>query len=289
MTSKNVEVDDDNLPIQQFKLENMVDSPSILMIAKRGSGKSYVCRALISHFKKLPGGVVISQTDRMNGFYKKHAGVPDSYIHNEYKTEIAERILYRQKRMIQKAKEKAKEGKKVDPSIFLIMDDCMSDNRAWSKDKPIKTILFEGRHYKITYILTLQDPMGIPPDLRGNIDYVFLLADDKVNNQKKLYDHYAGIFNTFDQFRQVFMDLTEDYGCMVVDNRRPCRSILDKIYWFKAKDKDVDKIGTGQYRDIHYDNYDNKWEEHELKMDANTYLDEKKKNKTRINIKKVRS
>ena len=32
-----------------------------------------------------------------------------------------------------------------------------------------------GRHVKTTLIITLQDPVGIPPKLRSNIDYVFVL------------------------------------------------------------------------------------------------------------------
>ena len=32
-----------------------------------------------------------------------------------------------------------------------------------------------GRHYKILFILTMQYALGIPPNLRTNIDYVFIL------------------------------------------------------------------------------------------------------------------
>ena len=44
----------------------------------------------------------------------------------------------------------------------------------WKKEKTIKSIFFNGRHYNILFILTMQYPLGITPELRSNIDYVFI-------------------------------------------------------------------------------------------------------------------
>ncbi len=54
--------------ILEFKLDKMVIDPSIVMIAKRGSGKSFITRDIIYHYRHLPGGVVIAPTDRLNSF-----------------------------------------------------------------------------------------------------------------------------------------------------------------------------------------------------------------------------
>ena len=94
------------IPIRDFKLEWFCSNPSICMIAKRGSGKSYVCRAIIKHFNYLPGGVIISKTEKMSCFYGKF--FPEAYIHYEYKTEILDNLLYRQGEIIKKCKEKLK-------------------------------------------------------------------------------------------------------------------------------------------------------------------------------------
>ena len=37
-----------------------MDHASICMIAKRGSGKSWVCRAIIQHLSHIPGGIIIA-------------------------------------------------------------------------------------------------------------------------------------------------------------------------------------------------------------------------------------
>ena len=47
-----------------------------------------------------------------------------------------------------------------------------------SKDPLIYELMYNGRHYKILFMLTMQTPLGIKPDLRSNFDYFFLLATD---------------------------------------------------------------------------------------------------------------
>ena len=67
---KDIEMRDGNkLPVRQFKLSDMVENPAIIMIAKRGSGKSWVVRAIMHHFRSIPCGIIIAPTDRMNPFY----------------------------------------------------------------------------------------------------------------------------------------------------------------------------------------------------------------------------
>ena len=57
-----------------------------------------------------------------------------------------------------------------------------------------------GRHFKILFLITMQYPLGIPPNLRSNIDYVFILRDNTVGNRKRIYENYAGMFPNFDIF-----------------------------------------------------------------------------------------
>jgi hypothetical protein len=92
------------------------------------------------------------------------------------------------------------------------MDDCMSSKGTWVNDPNILELFFNGRHHHISFILTMQYSVGIPPEMRSNFDYIFLLAEDIISNRKRLYEHYAGMFPTFDIFQQVFTAITEDYG-----------------------------------------------------------------------------
>lgn len=125
---------------------------------------------------------------------------------------------------------------------MLLLDDCLATKGAWAKDPHLMEVLFNGRHRHLTYVLTMQYPLGITPELRSNFDYVFLFAEDNVSNLKRIYDHYAGFFPDFNTFRQVFRQLTEDYGCMVIINRGTRASFFDKIAFYKAHGRRRNRI-----------------------------------------------
>ena len=274
-----------SLPIKEFKLEWFCNNPSIVMIAKRGSGKSWVCRSIIKHFNYLPGGVIIAKTEKMSCFYGKF--FPDTYIHYEYKSEILENLLHRQEKMIEKCIQKYKDRRhKVDPRAFLVMDDCLASKGTWMNDQPILEVFYNGRHYQLLFILTMQFPLGIRPELRCNFDYVFLLADDFYSNQKRLYDHYAGMFPTFDFFRQVFLQLTDDFGSMVIANRGARSSILDKVFFYKADNENIGVIGCDQFKKFHEKNYNPDWKNGNGDVDINKLMPVSK-NKPNIVVSKI--
>ena len=269
--------------IDQFRLDKMVVNPSIVMIAKRGSGKSFITRDVIYHYRKIPGGVVIAPTDRMNSFYRYF--FPDLYIHYDIKETILKKILVRQSMMIEKEREKRKKGLKIDPSGILIMDDCLAKKKSWSKDENIMEILMNGRHYKLTYLLTMQTPLGITPDLRLNFDYIFLLKEDSVINKKKLWDNYAGMFPSLSAFESVFGKCTEDYRSMVIDNRKPSDNIQDKVFWFKAQDRKF-TFGSRMFKDLHKKIYDPNYlrKKNAELLNADTLLGRRKRNDVDVNV-----
>ena len=190
--------------------------------------------------------------------------------------------------MIDKQQAKKQIGKKLDVRTFIIMDDCLGDKKSWVRDAPILELLFNGRHYQIMYILTMQFPLGITPELRSNFDYIFLLKEDFISNQKKIFDHYAGMFPNFNTFRQVFYELTADFGCMVIDNRRKASNPLERLFWYKAPDLEgrSSVIGNKQFRKFHEYNYDKDWRKKNNNYNYNALSNDVCKNKGAINIEK---
>lgn len=173
-----------SLKIKKFQLSQIKDNSVIVMIAKRNSGKSWVVRALLHHFRKIPVGVVISPTDEMTSFYGKF--LPDTFVYYKYESDILDSLVTRQSKIIKNNKKRIDEGKDpVDPRAFLVMDDCMADDREWKKDPRIMDILANGRHRQLMFVLTMQYALGLTPKQRTNVDYVFLLKDDTIQNQKK--------------------------------------------------------------------------------------------------------
>jgi hypothetical protein len=285
MATKEVTIAGQDLPIKRFELQWMEKNPAICMIAKRGSGKSWVCRDILRNFHDIPGGVIISPTDKLSRFYGDF--FPDLYIHYAYSADVLDNIFYRQEKILEKVDDLKKKGKKIDPRIFLLMDDCLSSKTTWMKEQQIQKIFFDGRHYKIMFILTMQFPLGITPDLRSNFDYIFLLGEDFKSNQKRLYDHYAGMFPSLKAFIDVFEQVTNDYGSMVIVNRGARHSFLEKIFWYKATDQDIHPIGCKQFRVIHDKNYNNEWKKKDKGITVDQFMRNKIKNKDQVKINKI--
>ena len=82
------------------------------------------------------------------------------------------------------------------------------------------------------------------------------------------------------------MDLTNDFGAMVIVNRGARRNFLDKIFWYKADKVKIKNIGCKQFNDYHDDNYNSKWKDKNLEFDFGRYMDNKKKSDT-IKVEKI--
>jgi hypothetical protein len=207
--------------------------PVVVLIGRRDTGKSILVRDLLFHHRDIPIGTVISGTEAGNGFYAAH--VPKLFIHDEYNTGIIENILKRQKTVIKEVNKQILVNRvsKIDPRAFVILDDCLYDN-TWARDKMMRLLFMNGRHWKVFLIITMQYPLGIPPTLRTNIDYVFILREPYIANRKRIYENYAGMFPTFESFCQVMDQCTENYECLVIDNNVKSNKLSEQIFWYKA-------------------------------------------------------
>lgn len=226
--------------------------PVIVLIGRRDTGKSYLVRDVLYYHQDIPIGTVISGTEAGNGFYSKH--VPRLFIHDEYNTAIIENILKRQKTVLKQVKREieAYRRSKLDPRAFVILDDCLYD-ASWTKDKMMRLLFMNGRHWKIMLVITMQYPLGIPPNLRTNIDYVFILREPYIANRKRIWENYAGMFPTFESFCQVMDQCTENYECLVINNNSKSNKLHDQIFWYKAEPHGDFKLGSKDFWEISKD------------------------------------
>jgi hypothetical protein len=259
---------------------NESKGPVIVLIGKRDTGKSFLVRDLLYYQQDIPIGTVISGTEEGNGFYGKM--VPRLFIHNEYNTAIIENILKRQRNVLKQIKKEMETYKKttIDPRAFVILDDCLYDN-TWARDKMMRLLFMNGRHWKIMLIITMQYPLGIPPTLRTNIDYVFILRENYIANRRRIYDNYAGMFPTFESFCQVMDQCTENYECLVINNNVKSNKLQDQVFWYKAENHNDFRLGSKEFWELSK-NYNSDDEEEKYDPNAN----KKRGNGQKISVKK---
>jgi len=274
------------LELKKFDLRSISFKPNenkgpvIVLIGRRDTGKSFLVRDLLFYQQDIPIGTVISGTEAGNGFYSSH--VPKLFIHDEYNSAIIENILKRQKTVMKQVKKEEAIYKRsnIDPRAFVILDDCLYDN-TWAKDKLMRLLFMNGRHWKVMLVITMQYPLGIPPNLRTNIDYVFILREPYITNRKRIYENYAGMFPTFESFCQVMDQCTENYECLVINNNSNSNKLHDQIFWYKANSHKDFKLGAKEFwemsKDINSDDDDELY---------NPEASRKKGAGPRINVKK---
>ena len=89
-----------NLELRKFDMNEIKHDKVVVLIGKRDTGKSFLCKDILFHHKDIPVGQVISGTEGANQFYSKI--VPKLFIHDEFTSDIVQNMLKRQKLLIEK-------------------------------------------------------------------------------------------------------------------------------------------------------------------------------------------
>lgn len=232
-----------NIQLRKFDPSRIADDKVCVFIGKRGTGKSTLVTDILYHKRHIPAGVVMSGTEDGNHYYKQF--VPDLFIYGDYKREVIEKVIDRQKRL--------KSTNKTSPA-FILLDDCMW-NKAFLKDTCIRQCFMNGRHWNIFFMLTMQYCMDLSPDLRTNVDYVFILRENVIQNRERLWKSFFGIFPSFELFNQVMNACTENFECLVLDNTSRSNKIEDCVFYYKAPVRKGFRVGSSAMWNYHRENY----------------------------------
>lgn len=235
MADENFEIN-----LRPFPIHEVEHNSVCVFVGKRRSGKSFLLRNLMYNHRQIPVGTCISGTESANPFFSHF--LPKPFIHFRMNPAIIASAMKRQ-RLIKKRliKEKNPEVRKqIDPRAFLILDDCLYD-KTWTRDETIREIFMNGRHFDLMFMVTMQYPLGIPPELRTNVDYTFIFREPSISNRKRIYENYASCIPTFQLFNRIMDKCTENYECVVIKTLATTNKLQDQVFWYKAP-------GVGDFR-----------------------------------------
>jgi len=233
-----------NFQLRKFNIDMIRDrcdidsrkSPMIVVIGKKDTGKSFLVRDILFNVQRsFPVGTVISATEAVNEFFQSM--IPSKFIHDTYKPEIVTNVIKRQmnvKNSRNTDKNSRGGSSSVDPRAFLILDDCLYAAKAWINEESTRFVFMNGRHIDLMTIITMQYPLGITPNLRTNVDFIFILRENILGNRKRIYENYAGMFPTFEMFCTFMDQCTENYEGLVICNNVSSNKLEDQVFWYKA-------------------------------------------------------
>jgi hypothetical protein len=212
------------LALRQFDISATDPKRVVVIIGKRNSGKSQCCADWLYHKRSIPSGIVMSATEEATGFFKGVCGIPDTFIYNEWQPDVIESLI---------AKQVEQRKKGVMRDCFVVLDDLAFDNAIF-KSKPMRQMLFNGRHHGICLIITAQAMGDLPVFFRTNIDYVVVYRTPGRQDRERLWKNFFGIVPTFPMFCAIMDRTTENYECLILDNTVQSNALQDCIFWYKA-------------------------------------------------------
>lgn len=246
--------------LKKFDLDSLLNDSTILILGRRRSGKSWLIRDIMYHKRFIKRALVFSGTENVSAFMSDF--IPDVFIHSDFSSELVQNLLTNQQKKIRKAKQnyESEDGKTQKNNIVMIMDDMLHDAKSWTKDRGIKELFFNGRHYNILYMVALQYVYGLPPEFRDNLDYVFIYPQENPQAKRKVFESFGSCIESYKEFSDILDQCTQEYGCLVVKlSGSGSSKISDKFFWYKAERPSNFKVGSSKIWGYHKSNYDEEY------------------------------
>ena len=229
--------------LDKWDVSNIKLDATVIAVGKRRTGKSWCFRNIMYEMKdKIPAGIVISQTDELNKFWREY--VPSKYIYKKYQPEILDAVFARQKAILN-AKNLTDKEKEEKAPFFVLLDDVISDQRL-KYDENLMELFVAGRHYKIFTLITTQHAKAITPTIRGNTDYALICKTMQGRQREALWEDF-GDFMTKDGFFTILDEYTENNEVIVFDTSENTSNPMEMVKWWKAMDPGKFKMGSKEY------------------------------------------
>ena len=243
--------------IKEWDISSIPDSVIILLVGKRGSGKTTLLMDLLYHLRdRFDAGIAVAPTMTTTKLFRRC--MCDSLIYEDM--ESADQVIS----MLTDVQGMFAEGEDGGRArkLYFVADDCMFDKKAF-RTETIKKILFNGRHYSITFINTVQYLMTADTTLRSQVDYLLVVGEPTPETREKMWEiFFKCVFDPTADGKKLFYltlkKLTTDHKCLVLDNKTTKKGIAEKIFWYKAiptEELPPFHMNKAVYRKMHQQTY----------------------------------
>jgi hypothetical protein len=211
--------------LQNFVFDtSKVPHPTILLVGKRFSGKSYTAVSIAAKFNMPRWAAWCGTKDTEDFWAEKFESNASVRGPDEAGKSYLIKIIRYQQRKVRLYKKVLKQPFPREYTIGLIFDDVTS-KRQFRKGEILEDLFSNGRHYKSVIIISCQYLKQLPPAVRLNTDYLFMMHNTKRTIQV-LYDDYVEEPDEFNMFLDLIRSVTGQcdangndlYNSLVYDN-----------------------------------------------------------------------
>lgn len=156
----------------------------ILIIGKKESGKTSLVRDIYQKIQNeinevhVFSNVASSYSDITNAIYDDFHLISDFLAHCYYKQ---------------------------DTNKLVIIENLLDVNQI----KMIEDLLYKGKNYNMTIIVTMQYPFIMMPEHRNQFNYLFTSYYDFIADQKRIHDYYFYMYQSFEYFQSILAKLAD--------------------------------------------------------------------------------
>jgi energy-coupling factor transporter ATP-binding protein EcfA2 len=196
---------------------------AVLIVGDRGTGKTTLCRHLLELLDPSTGaprerGLLVASGEWAGAF------APDS-THPEFSEDaVAALAALVAEQWARPFEERQR--------CSVVLDDVLH-GASWQTGC-VRQALMTNRTLRATVLVTTCTPVTVPPLLRPEFDYVFLMPDASPASRERLYRTFGIALPSLETFCSVFDEATWGRRCLVLDNTRTSARVEDGLFYYAA-------------------------------------------------------
>lgn len=216
--------------LKLFDLNQIKTGTTSLLIGSNGAGKTF----LANTFQK---SVVKKTVNWCGKIFTKKKNEYQEFVDNFPNIQIetdTEKLESELEALLNIKSKHAREENGFFGALVIIEDTFINTETKFRDSRAIPKLYSMSRHFDVTGIVCIQNPLDISPAFRVNVDYVFLFNVTDSIEKKRTYEKYASFIPSYEIFDQLLTEYTKDHGCLVIDQSIFMGSLLNKIFYYKA-------------------------------------------------------
>ena len=218
-----------DVKLDEFKIEELPVSCTILVVAPPGSGKSTLAENLVYYRKHLyPVAKVFIGTE--DDYDKLKKIFHPLYVNYGWDEDQVAEFVKRQKQQALNYRDK----EALERRAVLWFDDLSDNVRIWDNPNIISSAK-NGRHFSLFSIFVTQSSKDFPPAFRSSVAYVALGRNVEVEERKKLFTSYGSICGTQKKFDDIMDQVATKHSFVIIKKRADTNVMEECVFWFSPK------------------------------------------------------
>lgn len=231
--------------IRRFNPATIRPGSVCVAIGRRGTGKTTLLQDLVYTRREAPYAWAFSGSEGANDAWS--TCIPYSFCFDRFRPDMLDMIMAKQE--LNATEAKFYPGRTVQEAL-VIVDDLSSDIDARSSES-LDKILYNGRHFGVTFFVGQHDALLWKPCRRNQVDFIFILKQPSRQHRVRIWEAFFGMLS-FEEFELLHEKLTNNFGCIVLNNKTTSNRISDQVFAYRATVHKSFAVGCTAFWQCHY-------------------------------------